>query len=634
MEVNLMDRNWRTDDIRDRVKRAFNRAYEPAKDVSLSQYVEGNLIVPPSLAIPGPINLDISPHFREPLDALGNEFFRTVVVAKPVRGGGSLIGDLWLISSVILEGSPIMSVFHDEKTGLAHSKSRYVPMLREWEKTSHLLSTNERQMNYEMIPLKSGVPWWVNGPATGRLQAKGVRFLLLEEAWRLTHEQVNEARGRLGDFSKLGLDKCLFVSQAGAPNDPMDMEFNSGSMKEWAISCPECRKMMVLDWINVRPDGSFWGLKWDQVKDQDGNWKVDEAAQTVRFECEHCAKESSEDDCRDHWVKAGRYIAQNPDADPEVESFRWTAIIDTPWTDLVKEFLKAKNRARVGVYENLIAFFQKKMVIPSDVASVSQNSEEVVREVYDVKTDWEDEFTRIITVDRQGEDVYWVMVRAWAKDGRSRRLYFGKAYGGEECEELRKRFKVRHTCSFIDSGSFTKGINGVYVFCIKNGWIATKGVALAGGGPKEFIHKVPRMVKGKRVLVAVRKDWSAKVNGDPDILMGRRKLFANLFNCSTPTFKDHYARLAASGAWVEPRFPDSQEMELIYKSQITAEVKKTRRNRVTGLEETFWQKTRRDNHALDLAWMQCFGATFHGVDLAAFHKALEESQAEAPVIDN
>ena len=54
----------------------------------------------PPLSKHGAFDVSGSRHFICPFDALDDERTREVNVLKPVRGGGSLIGDVWCVSVI------------------------------------------------------------------------------------------------------------------------------------------------------------------------------------------------------------------------------------------------------------------------------------------------------------------------------------------------------------------------------------------------------------------------------------------------------------------------------------------------------------------------------------------------------
>jgi len=593
----------------------FNAALAPVHFESLVEFSERFAILPECLTISGKFSCAISPHFRAPMDALDKERVRKVVVGKPVRGGGSLIADLWHLRNLAREPGPSMMVFNDGRVSKEHCLSRYVPMLAACELTRGLLPNDAKRMSHETLQFNNGTLWYVSGPAIGRLQAKGVRYLSLDEVWMYENTVLPQAFARLGDFQRMGLDKTLITSQAGDEGDAFDSEFHSGKVHEWCPPCPQCGHVAIVRWINFRPDSTIWGVKWTEHKDAGGMHEPEKSADTVRFECGKCGAESDEDRCKTAWRTGARYVSESDGIDSATESYRWTAIIDFPWRLLVKEFLHAKNKARAGDLGPLVEFYRKRMVEPKNEAGVIEANDNFVRETYDISSTWSDEKLKILTADRQGEDVFWVSVRAWSAAGESRRLHFSKAFGFAELEDLRERFKLHPKQCFIDSGFMAKGERGVYAFCIIKGWVPLKGVAEMGGGPKLFFHTIRQRENGKLVSKRVPRDYSEPVPVDPDCIIGGAKRFAQLINFSSPTMSDHVDRLVTSGLWVEPAGAVEGDLEREYRKQMSGEIKVRTRHHITRVERSFWRKVRRDNHAFDLAKMQCLGAALHGIDL-------------------
>src|SRR5690606_21505823 len=142
-------------------------------------------------------------------------------------------------------------------------------------------------------------------------------------------------------------------------------------------------------------------------------------------------------------------------------AFRWHALVDYPWGELVKEWLAAQAAVKVGNFGPLVIFFQKRCALMRSEHTV-QDTDLPFTRIQMVDTDpkakaWPGEVMRFLTADRQEEEMYYVTVRAWARGtGESRRLWWGKLYGETAIEELRERYAVPQNCVVVDSGHWAK----------------------------------------------------------------------------------------------------------------------------------------------------------------------------------
>jgi hypothetical protein len=186
-------------------------------------------------------------------------------------------------------------------------------------------------------------------------------------------------------------------------------------------------------------------------------------------------------------------------------------------------------------------------------------------------------------------------VRQWSLE-KSRKLGFGKAYGFAECERIREKFKVPANHTFCDSGFLPKGDNGVYIACLKFGWIALKG-----DDAFSFTH---RSKQGQMI----QKCYAPLAWADPGsgtAKEGRRR--CPLIRFSKYQMNQQVQRLIDSGVWLEPQNAEDPEMEKEYAAQMGSRIKQSTYNPKTGQTKVWWKESKND-HARDLANEQVLGA--------------------------
>jgi hypothetical protein len=577
------------------------------------QWAQDNVQMPSVLTIHGRFNPNISRHFIPVFDALQDDHVRVVVLRKPVRGGGTLISDIWHTWCRANDPGPAMVVMQTDQMATDHSETRFMPMLLSCPQVAALLPSDLNKIRKTEIIFADGNPTYVTGPGIRKMQSKGIRYMSCDEPWLYKPGTLAEAEGRLGDYTKAQTSKLFLISQAGIEDDDFDRWYNAGHQAVWTVQCLGCQKFFPLRWTGQREDGSRWGMRWDEHKDERDMWLVEQCRSSVRYECQHCGHTHTDGGrVKAHWNTTGTYTVTAANASHAVRSFHYNAMVDTPWGDLVAEFLIRMNEYRMGVVEGLIAFFQKRIAEPKSERTLLEGALQFKRVAYGT-SEWAEEVIRFMTCDRQEEDLFWWSIRAWSANGESRRVDFGRAYGFAEVAEIAEKNGVLNV--FCDSGYKPKGDNGVYAACLKYGWTALKGDPI-----DVFWHQT----KGKARL---QRSYSELTKGDPESGTEREGVrYANVVRFSASTYADRLHQLIQRKLWTEPA--EQHPMEAEYRKQMTSEFKKRKENKFTGRSEMVWVQARRDNHLWDCSKMQVLAATL--ADLLPDASEIETGEVTTP----
>jgi hypothetical protein len=581
----------------------WSRSIGPRDRRSTHEWARDNVILVPPLTKTGPFDSSISRHLEGPLCALDDDHCREVNVLAPVRGGKTLIADVYLCSVIGRTPGATRWVFQDDKAAKDQAELRTWPIIEANEWLDKMLPGDRHKARNQEI-IFPGMPLHISGPSLGSLQSRGYQFIIADEAWLYKDGRMEELRGRLGDYVKMGTDKLLVLSQGGEMGSEWDNQCSRGVLHDWEFQCLSCGKYLLANrWTLKRADGSRWGLSWDKHKLDNGLWDIPKVLPSVRFECEHCGHPHMDGTrTKTEWNRTGRYRVELTDKNPKRRTFHWTSIIDFPWEELVDMYLQAVNAWRLGNPTQLIQFFQKRTAEMKSENSLIEEMSFAVRSTYEIDSKWPDEVVRIMTVDRQDEDVYWWTIRAWAKDGRSRRLGFGKAFSPAELETVRDKNQVEAQHVLIDSGYRPKGDHGVYSICIRYGWIPVKGHAQVNGEEKLFFHQTKR---GR-----VMRSYSEPILCDPEIGTGQQGQRAvERIDFSAPTYSDRVQNLIDLGLWEEPQAAQGDLTETQYRKQMAGEYKKRVTVGSLKKEKMIWYCPSGNNHAFDCAKMQALGAT-------------------------
>lgn len=595
----------------------WRMAWGPPDRRPTKDWAAEKVVLPPVLTKRGKFSTKESRHFEAPLAALDAQHVRGVRVLKPVRGGGTLMADVFVPRSIATEGASVLWVFQDDNIAEEHAESRQWPILMAVPEIASMLSVDRHKTRKQDILFASGLPLKLTGPALGKLQSKGYKLVVCDEPWLYKPGILGQAKARLGDFIKTASSKFLAISQGGEEESDWDLEYKSGTPFVWMPKCEACNKPMPLEWTIGLSDRTWAGAVYDAVKNADGTYDKDASAKTVRYVCQHCRHEHpNSEKTRAAWNASGDYYHAITGARfdaatcPSEVSFRWHALIDYPWGELVKEWLAAQEAKAVGNFKPVLNFYQKRCALMRSERSIHDEDLPFARVAME-QTDplakaWPEECHRFLSADRQAENVFWATVRAWSKHGESRRLWFGRCYSFEEVEAKRIEYGVKPNSTVCDSGYAAKGDLGVYAACIRYGWVALKGTDDAA-----FWHVEPG--KDGRLPKRVQKPWAPRTYGNPAEGVQRKggKLCI-LFRFSAPTCADRVLALIQRGLWVEPDSDQGSEMEREYRIQMTAEFKRPKIDKFTGRRVMVYVCPSGNNHAFDLAKMQVLCAMHAG----------------------
>lgn len=347
---------------------------------------------------------------------------------------------------------------------------------------------SKKTMNYVSLPAGFIV---LAGANKNNLQSKTARRINCDELYLWKQGFLKEAKKRC---TKYWNKKIFKVSTAGNVGEDLDKEFEAGTKEEWHLGCPSCKELSLP--ILAR-------LKWDNEgsKRDDGTYDLGELMKSVRYECEHClSRFIHTSEFSKIANDLGGYIRTNFKNAPRCRSFRWNALCLPPHevshAQLVVEFVLAKIDSDKGNDLALKEFFQKRMA-----ESWNPQKFSVTRLLPTADPgEWKDEAYRFMTVDVQ-QNSFWVVVRAWSKNGASRGLYAGHLMTWEELDAKQAEYKVKSEVVFVDSSFNTHEVesecakrNRVLTINGRPDWCGWKSLNGEESARKSFIY---RPAKGK-----------------------------------------------------------------------------------------------------------------------------------------
>lgn len=428
---------------------------------------EGEL--PAVYAVPGRFDIESAPFCREVFDALQNPTVREVVDMSSVQSLKTLIAELYLLWSIVENPGPTQWLQNTDEEADEHAKERFLKLIAAFPCvhryfTQYRHDRTTRFINFAHMYLR------MEGQANIKnLQRKSIKTQVRSEVWQWKSGHLKEADARMTQFTFNS--KSFTESQPGVADDQMDALYSSGNQKVWQFACLGCGKFQPYLWSYIRQDGTRAAMRWEdssRTRRDDGEWRWNELVPTIRYECIYCGHGHTDDPrTRRLMLASGKYIAQNPNAPPTIESFNRNqlCIPNLPWFETkiggVKNFLVANDWHKKGVDGYLREFFQKVMAEKYDPNKHAGWKQPLVY----ISGDWPDEKFRFMTVDVQ-ETFFPAVIRAWSIKGASRLLWAGNLASWQEVSDKQKEFKVFDASVFVDSSYDTRE---VYKRCALHG---------------------------------------------------------------------------------------------------------------------------------------------------------------------
>lgn len=577
---------------------AWRQSYSLPDRRPIWEWAHENIAMPPGLTRRD-FDPTISRHFLPIFDSLADDHVRQVLVRKPLRGGGTLIGDIWHGWTRANDPGPAMMILQSDEMAQDHFQDRLKQMLQRSPVLAALLPTGRHTVTDFHIKWPDGLPIYISGPGINNLQTKGIRYISMDECWLLKPGVIGEAEGRLGDFLKVGLSKLLLISQGSIEGDDFDRRDQESSREEWTVQCLGCGGYFAPRWTHK--GDVLRGMRWDEHKDDRGQWNVNKCLDSVRYECPLCGHPHADGArLKSEWNRTGQYKITNPNAPRTKRSFHWTGTIDWPWAQLVEFYLNARNAYHQGIIEPLIQFFQKYMAEAKSERTMLDDAVSLRKAAVEQNGDPTD-FIRVLCNDRQSEGLYWSCAFAIRETGDLRLMWYGKLYGNAAVKAKADELKADNV--MIDSGFEAKGVGGVYALCAKHHSETQRWIAVKGSDEKFFWHQI---AKGKRIM----RSYSAAARGDPEQgTCGEGQAFATLVRFSSDVFNERLDQLIANGRLTIADAVDPEE----FQQHVGSEYRKQKRDKFTGRVSWVWVCPSHNNHLRDAAKQAVLAATMAGV---------------------
>lgn len=436
--------------------------------------------------ISGAFDLSKYPFLGAPMDTADDIECKRLVIYKASSCMGTVLGQIINSKRIVCDVGDQKMVCQTDDDAEKWSKTRGKEWLRSIPDAMRLLSSEQHAITNSLWLFRHKF-LEISGPGINSAQSVQVRYLQTDES----HLEAY-GPGRLVEFEKrLGgrFDRqATHITTAADEGKEVDQLFKLGSQNEWHWRCPKCASLVWPLWVD------------DSKEFYNGHIVLDNFGDSIVFSCPNCSYTAA-DTARNRYelTRDGDYVAKNPRAPKETQSFRWSSWAAAHWMEWKTfriEYESAMERARLGDIKPF-EDFTKKRKCKSWVPVLPDTGETRVSN-YKAGEVWitNEAHCRICSFDFQegkGADGvhWWGQVDEFSLNGDSRRIDFRRLESWADCRALQLHHNVNNSDTFCDAGHRSKE---VFAHCA-----AWKWYALISTDKDEFTHKVK--VNGEEQLV-------------------------------------------------------------------------------------------------------------------------------------
>lgn len=352
---------------------AFAEAVEPPPPIDLNRWAIDNVVFGTDSPKPGAYDPAFYPWNGPILEALGpDDPCQTVVYRKSIQVGGTVVAQIFIGAKQDLDPGPAMFVHPTDSNARRFVRTKLRPFLRNVPALKALFPEKSRDSgaSIDFQERRDGRGFMQHAAATSAsdLSQISIRDQVQDDLDKwvtdgTTGDPEKNADGRSKAYLDAGTAKILKIGNPVlAHSSRIHRAFERGSQEHWAIPCPSCGALTVLEWEDFKAciERARERFRAEGLTDEDAR---DAAARDAHMTCNHCAARIDEAQYRA--VKAdGAMIARNPRAAARVRSFHiWAAYVSS-WASIARRWFEV-----VGKIEAEQTFLNEDAGLPFEAAA-------------------------------------------------------------------------------------------------------------------------------------------------------------------------------------------------------------------------------------------------------------------------
>ena len=463
--------NIKVKELLDTFRQSFNSPYTGG----FRKWCEEQIILPSAFAIPGKLDLSISPYLHEPMAAIDNPLIKQINLVMATQIGKTLVTELWFPYIIINCPGPCMRIFNIKELSGTFMENRLIPLLKNCEPVKLLLSldrfsSKKTGINLPHMSIVTG------GANDGLAHGSSIKYLVCDEVHAWDVGFIKKFIARTTAFA--GRRKIVIASQPNEQGSELEKYYLMGSVYEWQWECPHCKVRQPYVWNKRRNDGSFAGFNWDSIlnNDENGTTNIALSSKTCWLECDPCRYKIKDNPSNRRQLNdTGKYICIKNDGANDVVSYTCPNFvnINLSFESISADYMLAKkikrqtgldDQMKTFVNQTLGKFYKAEPMV--DISKIMLG---------DYKSDdniINDNWVKLMAVDCQRSGlVKYFVVREFNKNGtESRRIDFGICRSWDEVENIRKKWNIPFPGVIIDSGDGAATVE-IYQQCVIHGQV-------------------------------------------------------------------------------------------------------------------------------------------------------------------
>lgn len=583
----------------------YSNSLTPPYNLGFRKWAEQYIPLPTAYAIPGKLDLSISPYLHKPMEDVDNPRIKQINLCMATQVGKSLISSLAVLYWIVNNPGPIYRIFQNNDISAIFTETRLIPLLRGCELIKPLLSHNRFSAKKKGIILPH-MAVTLGGANDGLAHGMSVKYLLADELHEWELGMFNKFVARTTAFE--GRKKIICTSQPNEKGSEWEEITEKGMIYEWHWKChnEKCNRYQPYHWSKSRGDNTYAGFNWDSVINEDGEiTNIAQSAKTTWLECEYCRERHYDNPLtRRRLNDEGTYVCVKNDGASDIVTYTCPIFvnINLSFETAATQYMLAKKAKRQTGLDEQMKIFVNQVLGKFYKAEHRLEISKILMEMYNPTDLTDKDYIKTMGVDvqRNGNVKYWVIWAYHRNGNESKRVDFGIARTWEEVEKIRKKHNVLLPMVGVDSGDGSRTLE-VYQECIKHGTVIK-----AKSGQLQYVSWTP--MKGSDKGSFKHKDnhmrlYSEVSNQDTQFPVGNkfRGIPAPLILWATTPIKIILTNLRDNKLkgikWMVDR-PDNDFDLHMYSEDLKEVVDKK-----TGLTTTRWIQNRDENHYLDATAM-------------------------------
>ena len=392
-----------------------NRALQPQPLISISEFCEGHLILPPPAAEPGPYRIARTPYAKEPMDACSpSSKYRKIVMYTGTQLMKTQLELNVIYYYAVNSPTSILFVFSNDREGKLLIKTRVNPMIDHNLDLKERIGSTRSNSKGDTAIFKEFVGGFLklaSGESAASLKSTACQIVVIDEFDEMPDDVNGQgsvdslATERSNTYS--GRQKIIISSTTTNKGSKIVQQYEQTDKRHFFVRCPHCHELIEFDWKYFRY--TYEGTRVDSV------W----------YDCPKCGKRIDEN-YKKHMIAQGQWIATNEQpTDPTSIGF-WLPGLYSPWKkwgDIVVEFLNAEKSKNKGKHEGMKAFYNNVLALPYVESNLTPDWETLFRKALKEGLYHRGTVPKEVLVITTGADVQQnrleVEIKGWGRFGRS-----------------------------------------------------------------------------------------------------------------------------------------------------------------------------------------------------------------------